>query len=214
MPARGGLRSPIRPPERSRAPWATARRLLVLATAMFVLGSPIAVYAAGANLPPLPSLPETPQTDDPTVIVFSVEHGPTMGSASCYQFPNASNCNGTNPHTVGCAVDAYSVFNTQTPIIDQRDGVTVIGYLELRYSPHCRTNWARTTFTNPAYIGPLYQRDTYVSGAAGRADDPEFNDEPVRYSAEIYAPSTPECANVKVTYDGIVQIAQVTGTCA
>jgi hypothetical protein len=134
-----------------------------------------------------------------------------MGSASCYQFPSASNCNGTNPHTVGCAVDAYSVRNTQTPIYDQTNGAQ-IGYLELRYSAHCGTNWARTTFTNPAYIGPLYQRDTYVAGAAGRADDPEFNDEPVRYSAEIYAPSTTECANVRVTM-GLALIAQVTGAC-
>jgi len=162
-------------------------------------------------VPPLPTLPETPQTDDPTVIVLSAEHGPTMGSASCFQFPSATNCNGTNPMEVECSADAYTVLNQQTPIVDQTNG-TLIGYLELRYSPHCGTNWARTTFTNAAYINPLYQRDTYVSGAAGRADDPFFNDEPVRYSAEIYAPSTTECANVKVT-EGIIVIAQVTGAC-
>jgi hypothetical protein len=170
------------------------------------------VSAAGGTVPPLPSLPETPQTDDPTVIVLSAEHGPGMGTASCYQNPSTANCNGTNPTDVGCSADAYTVFNAQTTIVDQTNGA-VIGYLELRYSPHCGTNWARTTFTNPAYINPLYQRDTYVSGAAGRADDPFFNDEPVRYSAEIYAPSTSECANVKVT-EGIIVIAQLTGTCA
>jgi len=104
------------------------------------------------------------------------------------------------------------VLNAQTPITDQTNGA-VIGYLELRYSPHCGTNWARTTFTNPAYINPLYQRDTYVTVGTLRADDPFFNDEPVRYSAELYAPSTTACANVKVT-EGIIAIAQVTGTCA
>jgi hypothetical protein len=187
------------------------RRLLLLAATTFVVGSPVAVSAAGANIPPLPSLPETPQTDDPTVIVLSVQHGPTMGSASCYQFPSALNCNGTNPMSVECSADAYTVKNTQTAINDQTNGA-LIGYLELRYSPHCGTNWARTTFTNAAYINPLYQRDTYVAGAAGRADDPFFNDEPIRYSAQIYAPSTTECAYVKVT-EGVIVIAQVTGTC-
>jgi hypothetical protein len=195
---------------RTRAAW--VRRALILAALFGAVGSPLAVSAAGANLPPIPSLPETPQTDDPTVIVASAEHGPTMGSASCFQFPSSTNCNGTNPMTVECSADAYTVFNTQTPIYDQTNG-TLIGYLELRYSPHCATNWARTTFTNPAYINPLYQRDTYVAGAVGRADDPFFNDEPVRYSAEIYAPTTTECAYVKVT-EGITLIAQVTGTCA
>ena len=209
MPGAG--RSPASPARR-RLGWGMARRLLLLAAGAFLIGSPMTAFAAGASLPPLPSLPETPQTDDPTVIVLSVEHGPTMGSASCYDHPSATNCNGTNPHTVGCATDAYTVFNAQTPIYDQTNGA-LIGYLELRYSPHCGTNWARTTFTNPAYITPLYQRDTYVSGGAGRADDPGFNDEPVRYSAQIYAPSTTECANVKVT-QGVIQIAQVTGTCA
>ena len=200
-------------PARSRAPWALLRRLTLLATAAVLVGSPVVVHAAGATAPPqLPSLPETPQTDDPTVIVLSAEHGPGMGSASCFMFPNATNCNGTNPWDVGCAEDAYTVFNQDTPIIDQTNGV-LIGYLELRYSPHCGTNWAHTDFTNPSYISPLIQRDTYVSGAAGRADDPGFNDEPIRYSAEIYAPSTTECANVKVT-EGIIVLAQVTGTCA
>ncbi len=199
------------PPPRQRGRQAF-RRTLVLTSAAVMAGLPVVAHAAGGSLPPLPvSLPETPQTDDPTVIVLSAEHGPTMGSASCFQFPSATNCNGTNPMTVECSADAYTVRGAQTPIVDQTNGAT-IGYLELRYSPHCGTNWARTTFTNPAYINPLYQRDTYVSGAAGRADDPFFNDEPVRYSAEIYAPSTTECANVTVT-EGITLIAQATGAC-
>lgn len=204
--------SPPRTRPRRRPGWAMVRRLLVVAAAAFMVSAPIVAYAAGGNLPPLPSLPETPQTDDPTVIVLSVEHGPGMGSASCFQNPNAGNCNGTNPTDVGCSADAYTVFNAQTPIVDQTNGA-VIGYLELRYSPHCGTNWARTTFTNPAYINPLYQRDTYVTAGTLRADDPFFNDEPVRYSAELYAPSTTACANVKVT-EGIIAIAQLTGTCA
>jgi hypothetical protein len=210
--APGGRRSS--PDTGSRRGWRTVRRLLVVAAAAFAVGTPIAAYAASGAPPQLPTLPETPQTDDPTVIVLSAEHGPAMGSASCYQFPNATNCNGTNPWDVACAEDGYTVFNQDTPIYDQTTSPQVlIGYLELRYSPHCGTNWAHTDFTNPNYISPLIQRDTYVSGAAGRADDPGFNDEPIRYSAEIYAPSTTECANVKVT-EGIIVIAQVTGTCA
>jgi uncharacterized protein DUF2690 len=212
FPTLGRRASPDGGPERQHLARRAMKRLLLLAAAVTMLGSPLVVSAAGGSLPSLPSLPETPQTDDPTVIAFSALHGPAMGSASCYQFPGPANCNGTNPVDVECSADAYTVYSTQTPIYDQTNGA-LIGYLELRYSPHCGTNWARTTFTNPAYISPLYQRDTYVSGAAGRADDTFYNDEPVRYSAEIYAPSTTECAYVKVT-EGIVQIAQVTGTCA
>ncbi len=188
-----------------------AKRLLVLAVGVFLLGSPATVFAAGSSIPPLPSLPEVPQADDPTVVAFSILHGPEMGSASCYGNPSAANCNGTNPMTVACSIDAYTVFNTQTPIYDQTNG-TLIGYLELRYSPHCGTNWARSTFTNPAYINPLYQRDTFVAGAAGRADD-FFNDESVRYSAEIYAPSSTMCAHVTVQM-GVQIIAAVQGVCA
>lgn len=188
-----------------------AKRLLLIGAGALLAATPLPAHAAGGTLPSLPSLPEMPQADDPTVIALSVLHGPETGSASCYQHPSASNCNGTNPMTVACSVDGYTVFNTQTPIYDQTTGAK-IGYLELRYSPHCGTNWARSVITSAAYISPLYQRDTFVSGTAGRADD-FFNDEPVRYSAEIYAPSTTECANVTIT-KGITVIAHVQGVCA
>jgi len=86
-----------------------------------------------------------------------------------------------------------------------------IGYLELRYSPHCGTNWARTTITNSSYVSPLYQRDTIVYGGAGRADD-HFNDQSVRYSAQVYAPSTQECAMVTISM-GTTIVAEAVGTC-
>jgi hypothetical protein len=167
----------------------------------FALGAPVMASAAEVDLP---------QLDDPTVIALSIAHGQSMGSLSCYQFPNAGNCNGTNPVTVGCSADAYTVGNTQTPIYDVTNGA-YIGYLELRYSQHCGTNWARSVFTNPAYVSPIYQRDTFVAGSGSQEDD-RFNDQSVRYSAQIYAPTATECANIKVT-EGPITVAQVQGTC-
>jgi hypothetical protein len=181
----------------------TLRRGVVIATAAFAFGAPQMASAAEIDLP---------QLDDPTVIALSIAHGPSMGSLSCYQFPSPLNCNDTNPVTVGCSADATTVLSTQTPIYDQTNGA-YIGYLELRYSQNCGTNWARSVVTNPAYVSPIYQRDTFVSDGTvtGRFDD-RFNDQSVRYSAEVYAPMTRECASITVT-EGPIVVAQVQGAC-
>ena len=188
------------------------QRVLLLIVAPLLAGTavlhPWVANAAGVLPPRLISLPELPQLDDPSVIALSVVHGNSTGSESCYFNPGAGNCNGTDPNTVDCSLDAYTVGNVQTPII--ANGLD-IGYLELRYSPHCGTNWARTTITDAAFVSPLYVRDTYVAGGAGRADD-HFNDQSIRYSAQVYAPATQECAYVTITM-GLSTIAQAQGAC-
>src|SRR5260221_12944894 len=173
------------------------RLLLLMATPLLAAAALLnpSVASAAGMVPGLPGLPELPQLDDPTVIALSAVHGNNTGSESCYFNPSAGNCNGTDPQTVDCTFDAYTVGGVQTPII--ANGAS-IGYLELRYSPHCGTNWARTTITNSAYVSPLYVRDTYVLGAAGRGDD-HFNDQSVRFSAQGYAPATSEGAYVTIT---------------
>ena len=179
------------------------RALLLIAAPLLAAAAIVHPSVAGAA-----GLPELPQLDDPTVIALSVIHGTNTGSESCYQNPGAGNCTGTDPQTVGCSTDAYTVGGVQTPIM--ANGVQ-IGYLELRYSPHCGTNWARTTITSSAYVSLLYLRDTYVSGAAGRAVG-HFNDQSVRYSAQVYAPTTSECAFVTLSM-GASTVAQAAGAC-
>ena len=54
---------------------------------------------------------------------------------------SGSECNGLDPEATGCAADAYTV---------KAPGGTVsfrTGYVELRYSPRCGTNWARVIST-------------------------------------------------------------------
>jgi hypothetical protein len=54
---------------------------------------------------------------------------------------SGNGCNGLDPEQTGCAADAYTV---------KVSGGTVsfrTGYVELRYSPTCGTNWARVIST-------------------------------------------------------------------
>jgi hypothetical protein len=65
---------------------------------------------------------------------------PAQASPSCY----GDYCSGTNPETTGCSVGAQTVAQQ-----------TWAGWgvkLELRWSPTCKTNWARVS-TNPAASG-------------------------------------------------------------
>jgi hypothetical protein len=53
-------------------------------------------------------------------------------------------CNGANPQTAGCASSAYTVYNTLYPVKSSTTG-TQLGYVELRYSTFCGSNWSRVT---------------------------------------------------------------------
>lgn len=66
---------------------------------------------------------------------------PAQAAPSCY----GDYCSGTNPETTGCSADAYTVAHRNWA----GWGVT----LELRWSPTCKTNWARVN-TNPVWSGP------------------------------------------------------------
>jgi hypothetical protein len=58
-------------------------------------------------------------------------------ATSCY----ASGCNGTPAASTTCVNDAYVA--EQVNILDPNDGTTVIGNVQLKYSPSCRATWAR-----------------------------------------------------------------------
>jgi hypothetical protein len=55
--------------------------------------------------------------------------------SSCKASPSDATCDGMDPQTTGCAADAYTVPGGTA----KGPGGTV----ELRYSPSCKTNWAR-----------------------------------------------------------------------
>ncbi|MDA2808036.1 DUF2690 domain-containing protein [Nocardiopsis suaedae] len=59
---------------------------------------------------------------------------PTTAQAAAYD--------GQNPSTSGCAADAITAKGR-----DIKDGDVVIAGLDLRYSPSCRTAWARVRIT-------------------------------------------------------------------
>ncbi|MFF5284486.1 DUF2690 domain-containing protein [Streptomyces sp. 62] len=57
---------------------------------------------------------------------------------------------GDDPNASGCSSDAYTA--REAHILD-RDGRTVIGVVELRYSPSCRTTWVRIQGDQPDLRG-------------------------------------------------------------
>ena len=82
-------------------------------------------------------------------------------------------CDGLNPVSTGCAADAYTV---QTAVFSN-------SYVELRYSPTCKTNWGRVT----SKVGPtlLEIRIQRIDGLTYTFSGGNFN---FAYSAMVYAP--------------------------
>lgn len=60
-------------------------------------------------------------------------------TSSCYSSPSEATCDNVDPEKSGCSTDAYT--QTQAKAYDG-DG-HYNGYIQLRYSPHCGTNWGR-----------------------------------------------------------------------
>src|SRR5689334_13029472 len=65
---------------------------------------------------------------------MTVLAGTRIAAASTAQVTCSGNgCNGKDPIATGCAVGAYTV----------QTGVLPDFFVQLRYSPHCGTNWGR-----------------------------------------------------------------------
>ena len=84
-----------------------------------------------------------------------------LAADACYNSPSKSTCDGDDPQTSGCAADAYTV-QTKTVTDQSGGGLGTLGYVDLRYSPHCGTNWARlrpTSTSNPPaeYYAAVYR---------------------------------------------------------
>jgi hypothetical protein len=78
--------------------------------------------------------------------------------ALCSDLPNNTDCNNRDPIQQGCNdANVYSVYKTYF----------TGGYVELRYSPDCETNWSRVTSTvgNATITADIY-RESGVDGGA------------------------------------------------
>ena len=98
----------------------------------------------------------------------------------------ASYHNLTDPNTTGCASGAYTIHSKN--IYDYNGSVA--GYVELRYSPTCNTNWARTT----SYRGGSFNsfvtltNDSSQSSQRGAAGPGQW------WTLQLYAPGS-TCVN-------------------
>ncbi len=112
----------------------------------------------------------------------------TGNCATCYRTPTAAFCNGNDPITTSCGNDAITA--TANDIYDGNGNY--LGTIELRYSPHCGTNWARVTSS----IGQAQLVASIGYGGCGSGDKYQDNGSgTIVYSRMVYAPNDTAHAN-------------------
>lgn len=127
--------------------------------------------------------------------VTVLEARPAQASVGCY----GDWCSGKDPEATGCAADAETlaeseVFQDSTVVDadgghDQQDSV---GELQLRWSPTCKTKWARLALHKAADItGVVAKQDTgykqsFHTGGWWGATGPSIS-----YTPMIYSPGEP-----------------------
>lgn len=57
---------------------------------------------------------------------------------------HAASYNGQSPVSTGCANDAYTAVSTSV----KKDNGTIVGTIQLRYSPSCKSAWTKITFNS------------------------------------------------------------------
>jgi hypothetical protein len=105
--------------------------------------------------------------------------------ASC----SGNGCNGIDPSTTACPNDA---FTAQTRSIYRNTDNKYIGYVELRWSPTCKTNWARVTRTDGYYLEGMDAMVTRYGGTPVQQFSSHAGYTTI-WSNMVYAPS-PYCA--------------------
>lgn len=94
-------------------------------------------------------------------------------------------CDGLDPNATGCSTGAN---DTASTYLYNASG-SIVGLLELRYSPTCGTNWSRVT----SYVGihNLYARVTRQSDGRSYADVGNYQ---IIWSNMVYAYNIIACA--------------------
>jgi hypothetical protein len=125
-------------------------------------------------------------------------HRAAVSSDQCYASRGAPMaCDGDDPAASGCSADAYTVTNAW----GWSGGVRL--HVELRWSPHCQTNWSRVTSGPWTYLEALAQ---YRDGSWGRGTE-HFQFTNYIWSGMIVGAPGYQC----VAAAGIVQAWIVTG---
>lgn len=110
---------------------------------------------------------------------------------------NAISCSGAgctyqDPQTSGCSADAVTVASYKLPAVQQR--------LELRWSPRCKTNWARM-YLDPY---PTWLRAVQPDRGDGipRVTQLSGRNDTYSWSAMIYSPTLCVYADVQTAFWG------------
>jgi hypothetical protein len=123
-----------------------------------------------------------------TVLILGAAAGLPALSAGAAQAATCSGygCDNQDPVATGCDAGAYTV--TSAPITYQ--GITY-GTVELRWSPACQTNWARTT-VNSSYLGLMRYANVYRQAPYAQADWHYTGPGNPIYGNMLYAPGCAE----------------------
>ena len=102
--------------------------------------------------------------------------------ASCKASPSDANCNGKDPDATGCNADSTTIESLDIYGVYTGSGVPagIVGKVVLRYSPLCKSMWARTTgysgFGVTQVTSTLYRADGLYAfktiTAAGTVNSP------------------------------------------
>ncbi len=140
------------------------------------------------------------------VIALSALGNPIVASAgdACYNSPSQPNCDGDSPSTSGCSADAYTV---QTATITDPT-IGPIGYVDLRYSPHCKSNWGRlrSLITSSQQITYHIQVTRPSTGTTMPYQVTTSQGSVVIFDAMVYAPTV--CAYAYGWIGGTAESAQ------
>ncbi|MEQ4724154.1 DUF2690 domain-containing protein [Nonomuraea sp. B19D2] len=122
---------------------------------------------------------------------FALDDSPgrraAAADADCYASPSAATCDNTDPEASGCSNDAFTVsqaylwHHTEGGEPTARENAVV----ELRYSPHCGTNWSKVrVFDGAAPIQVHLCREGYNT-----CTDLYTGYGTLAYSDQLYAPN-------------------------
>lgn len=132
--------------------------------------------------------------------------GPASAGVGCY----GDYCSGQDPQATHCSDGSYTVSATSVyyrTIAHQATGLYA-GYLELRWSPTCQTNWAR--FTSQ---GSFNYKVIAIHRTTGYQQSWDAGPYQMAWTSQIYSPRLCVAAVVQVKADGWVFPSTTTTAC-
>jgi hypothetical protein len=98
-----------------------------------------------------------------TVPIFAaVSPALAQTTGACLLNPNDNNCNNKDPGIEGCETDARTPSDPNSSVKIFDNNFNEIGKVTVRYSPACKSSWARVVIRGPLCPGSLFaqvQRD-------------------------------------------------------